>query len=252
METIVIKIGGVASDNLTGDFFRQIKEWQAQQKKIVIIHGGGHYITSMMQKMNMTVKIQNGLRVTTPEALEITKMVLIGQVQPMITARFQQNDLIAVGLNASCGHLMQGDFLDQEHLGHVGTLQDVDPEVIQLMMEKQHIPIIAPLAMTEAGEWLNVNADHVACKIAAALSAEELYLLTDVPGVKAGNQWLSELDPAQVEDLIEEEVIKGGMIPKIESAEKALAAGVKKVHITNAIDHEGTILKEYTLEEAAV
>lgn len=252
METIVIKVGGVASDNLTTGFFDQVKRWQAQGKKIVIVHGGGHYITSMMKKLQLEVKIKNGLRVTTPEALEITKMVLIGQVQPMITARFQANELVAVGLNASCGHLMQGDFLDQEQLGYVGTLEDVDPEVIQLMMAKQHIPIIAPLAMTAQGEWLNVNADHVACKIAEALAADELYLLTDVPGVKKGGCWLESIDLREADSLIQQKVIQGGMIPKIESAKKALIAGVHKIHITNAIDVEGTILKHTILEEAAV
>ncbi|MBO0440086.1 acetylglutamate kinase [Candidatus Enterococcus ikei] len=248
-KVIVIKMGGVASDNLTKSFFLQVDQWQKQGKKIVIIHGGGHYISEMMQRLDVPVQIQDGLRVTTEETLKITQMVLIGQVQPMITAHFQQEGFSVVGLNASCGQIITGSFLDKQALGAVGTVQEVDTELLEHLLETNHIPIIAPLGLTEAGEWLNINADHVACKVAEELQAEKLYLLTDVPGVKKENQWLKELSTHDISKLKTAKIIKGGMLPKLESAVAAIKGGVKEVHITNKIQHAGTVIK---LKEAYV
>lgn len=242
-KVIVIKMGGVASDNLTKAFFEQIDHWQKQGKKVVIIHGGGHYISEMMERLNVPVKIQDGLRITTEETLKITQMVLIGQVQPMITTHFQQEGFSVVGLNASCSQIITGNYLDKQALGSVGEVQQVDTELLEHLLETKHIPIIAPLGLTKTGEWLNINADHVACKIAEELQAEKLYLLTDVPGVKKEEQWLKELSINEIPQLKQKKVIKGGMLPKLESAVSAIKGGVKEVHITNKIQHAGTIIK---------
>ncbi|MHC5248975.1 acetylglutamate kinase [Enterococcus sp. HY326] len=238
--TIVIKMGGVASDNLTPEFFTQIRKWQAQGKQLVIVHGGGHYISEMMGTLNIPVEIKNGLRVTTAETLEITRMVLLGRVQPMITTTFQKADLTPIGLNAGCDQLIQGSIIDQNSLGFVGQVEEINTELIEVLLEKKHIPIIAPLGITSEGQWLNINADDVACKVASALQAEELFLLTDVPGIKQENQWLSEVQADQLDNLKSAKVITGGMIPKLESAKKALENGVGLVHISNAIDYAGT------------
>lgn len=241
-KVIVIKMGGVASDNLTDAFFKQISHWQKEGKKVVIVHGGGHYISEMMQRLNVPVVIQDGLRVTTAETLKITQMVLIGQVQPMITAHFQQEGFSVVGLNASCGQIITGSFLDQNVLGAVGEVNQVDTELLEHLLKTKHIPIIAPLGLTKTGQWLNINADHVACKVAEELKAEKLYLLTDVPGVKKENQWLKELSTSEIPKLKKEKIIKGGMLPKLESAVAAIKGGVKEVHITNQLQHAGTII----------
>ncbi|WP_086313524.1 acetylglutamate kinase [Enterococcus sp. 7F3_DIV0205] len=242
-KVIVIKLGGVASDNLTKAFFEQVDRWQKEGKQVVIVHGGGHYISEMMQRLNVPVVIQDGLRVTTAETLKITQMVLIGQVQPMITAHFQQEGFSVVGLNASCGQIITGSFVDEHRLGAVGEVEQVDTELLEHLLKTKHIPIIAPLGLTKTGEWLNINADHVACKVAEELQAEKLYLLTDVPGVKKENQWLKELSTSEVPKLKREKIIKGGMLPKLESAVAAIKGGVKEVHITNQIQHAGTIIK---------
>lgn len=242
-KVIVIKLGGVASDNLTKSFFDQVDQWQKEEKKVVIIHGGGHYISEMMQRLDIPVVIKDGLRVTTEETLNITQMVLIGQVQPMITAHFQQKGFSVVGLNASCGQIITGTFLDKNTLGAVGEVEQVDTELLEHLLETNHIPIIAPLGLTKEGEWLNINADHVACKVAEELQAEKLYLLTDVPGVKKEQQWLKELAISEIPKLKTEKVIKGGMLPKLESAVAAIKGGVKEVHITNQIQKAGTIIK---------
>lgn len=237
-------MGGVASDNLTPDFFTQIDHWQKNGKGVVIVHGGGHYISKMMERLDVPIMIKNGLRMTTEETLKITQMVLIGQVQPMITHQFQQEGFSVVGLNASCDDLIKGTFLDQEQLGAVGEVTHVADDLLWYLIEKQHIPIIAPLGLTEEGEWLNINADHVACKIAETLQAEKLYLLTDVPGVKKETYWLKEIYLDEVAQLKDEKVIQGGMIPKLESAVAAISGGVKAVHITNQLACEGTVIKQ--------
>ncbi|MBV7390202.1 MULTISPECIES: acetylglutamate kinase [Enterococcus] len=249
METIVVKIGGVASDNLTKDFFKQVKKWKDTGKQVVIVHGGGYYITEMMNRLNIPVTIDNGLRVTTKQALKVTQMVLIGQVQPAITSVFQQYGFSAIGLHASCNDLIQGEFIDQEKLGYVGEVTKINSQVIEDVLASNYIPIITPLGMTIEGDWLNINADAAASKIAEALNAEELYLLTDVPGVKKDDQWLPKVSPKEIKVLKEEEIIIGGMIPKIESAMTAIFGGVGKVHITNGIQRAGTVI---TKEEILV
>lgn len=240
METIVVKIGGVASDNLTPSFFETIADWQAAGKKVVIVHGGGHYISEMMEKMALTVTIKDGLRVTDPQTLEVTRMVLLGQVQPLITTAFQQAGFHAVGLNAGCDQLIQGEVIDEEKLGHVGKVQQINAAFLKLLTEKKHVPILAPLGITPEGQWLNINADEVACQVAASLQAEKLYLLTDVPGIKQECKWLSAVSFEEIPRLIAEEVVTGGMLPKLKSAEKALKAGVASVCITDSVDRLGT------------
>lgn len=242
MGKIVVKIGGVASDNLTTGFFNQIKDWQTSGHEIVIVHGGGYYISEMMNRLNIPVVIKNGLRVTTEQALKITQMVLIGQVQPTITTLFQQQGFSTIGLNASCGELIQGEVIDQQKLGFVGEITEINPAAIENVLAKQYIPIVAPLGITKDGQWLNVNADTAACKIAEAIDAEALYLLTDVPGVKYQNQWLERITIEEAEALKAEAVITGGMIPKVDSAVDSLENGVKQVHITNCIEAAGTII----------
>lgn len=242
MGKIVVKIGGVASDNLTQSFFQQIEEWQTAGHEIIVVHGGGYYITEMMERLNIPVTIREGLRVTTEQALKITQMVLIGQVQPTITTLFQQQGFATIGLNASSDNMIQGKFIDQEKLGYVGEITEVNPAAIEGVLNRNYIPIIAPLGMTSSGQWLNVNADDTACKIAEEVGAEALYLLTDVPGVKQAGEWLEKLSIAEVEELKNEEVITGGMIPKINSAINALENGVSEVHITNCIEKAGTVI----------
>ncbi|MCB5955192.1 acetylglutamate kinase [Enterococcus sp. CWB-B31] len=239
---IVIKIGGAAGDTLTPGFFSQIHAWQAEGKKIIIVHGGGHYISEMMDCLNIPVCYKNGLRVTTDEVLKITQMVLIGQVQPMITVRFQQENLSAVGLNASSNKIILGEYLDKQTLGHVGKVIDIQTDLLLDLLEKDYIPIVAPLGITDSGEWLNINADDSACQIASELKAETLFLLTDVAGIKYGNEYIKELRISDIESLIEEQVITGGMIPKIKGTEKAIKEGVGTVHITNDILSKGTVI----------
>ncbi|MDT2757591.1 acetylglutamate kinase [Enterococcus asini] len=242
MGVIVVKMGGIASDNLDQSFFNQIKKWRANGKQVVIVHGGGYYISEMMTRLGQKVQIKNGLRVTDSSALDVTRMVLLGQVQPLITTKFLSEGFHALGLSAGSDQLIQGVFLNEAELGFVGKVTNVNHPLLKLLLEKNHIPIIAPLGITESGQWLNINADEVACKVAAALHAEALYLLTDVPGICRKGEWLTEVAAPEVTELIRQKVITGGMLPKVHGAQKALLAGVKSVCINNSIVTKGTQL----------
>lgn len=243
MKTVVVKMGGVASDNLNDAFFEKISSWQEQEYQVIIVHGGGHYISTMMKTLGLEVEVKQGLRVTSDETLEITRMVLLGQVQPMITTYFQQAGFHALGLNAGCDQLIQGEVINEEQLGFVGQVTEVNHQLLQTLLTKKHIPVIAPLGITADGQWLNINADEVAWKIAASLQAEKLYLLTDVPGIKKESEWLKEISVTDIQQLKTEKVVTGGMLPKLDSAQKALMAGVKSVFISNTIDSFGTEIK---------
>lgn len=243
MEIIVIKMGGVASDNLTPVFFEQVAQWQALGKKIVIVHGGGHYISEMLQKLSLPIQIKEGLRVTDAQTLEITRMVLLGQVQPMITTYFQQAGFQAIGLNAGCDQLIQGEMINHATLGYVGKAKTINQQLLQLLIKVNHIPILAPLGITAEGQWLNINADEVACKVASSLRAERLILLTDVPGIKKDSQWLQQVSLTDIKTLINEKVITGGMLPKLASAKKALMSGVATVSITDRLEKNGTQIR---------
>lgn len=240
MKTIVVKMGGVASDNLDFEFFQQIKLWQAQGHNIVIVHGGGNYISQMMEKMNVPVEKKNGLGVTNQVALDIARLALLGQVQPMLTGRFQAEHISALGLNAASDKLIGGHIIDFHKFGYVGQVDKINIYLLENLMGIGQVPIIAPLGMTEDGQWLNINADDVAAQVASQLQADELYLLTDVPGIKKENIWMKKIPTEEIDELKDKKIVTGGMLPKIESAKNALKAGVGAVFINNCISSKGT------------
>ncbi|MDR0922545.1 MAG: acetylglutamate kinase [Lactobacillales bacterium] len=241
-EFIVIKIGGVAGGQLNRSFFEELKLWQALGKQVIIVHGGGEQISDMMKKFDVPVVKKHGLRVTDENVLYYTKLALIGEVQQNILTKFTKNGFSAIGLNGMDGGLLQGDFIDYHALGHVGKVNEVNAKLLQAMTSANIIPIIAPLAMTENQQWLNVNADTAACKIAEVLQAESLYLLTDVPGVKKQHTWLETITLNDAQELLTEEEVTGGMIPKLKSAITAVTSGVKEVCITNEILEKHTVI----------
>lgn len=165
-----------------------------------------------------------------------------GQVQPALTEAFRQHGIAAIGLNAGSNQLLTGHVLDQALYGYVGVIHQVNTQLIQQLWQQNLIPIIAPLAMTNDGQWLNVNADHAATAIAKQLHADALYLLTDVAGVKVSGCLLQALTPKTVQHLTADHLVTGGMIPKINSALNAVKRGVHHVHITNTVTQPGTVV----------
>ena len=242
-QIIVVKIGGVASDNLTEDFFKQLRKWKKLGKKVILVHGGGHYITTMMERLNFPLSVEKGVRVTSPEVLEVVKMVLLGQVQPGLITALTTQGFPAVGLSAADHHLLTGEHIAEATLGQVGKVTQVKSEVLLNLLAQDIIPVVAPLGLTANGEWLNINADVTASAIASALGAEKLYLLTDVPGIKYHDQLLKRLSLKLAAQMEAEGAFFGGMLPKVEQALWALKHGVKTVHITDRLQGTGTTLQ---------
>ncbi|MBC1434371.1 acetylglutamate kinase [Listeria rocourtiae] len=241
---IVVKIGGVAGSHLHASFFNQIKTWQKNGKQVVLVHGGGVQINKMMEALRIPVETKAGLRVTTKETLAVAKMVLIGQVQPEIVTALLEQHISAIGLHAGDTGLIQAEQLLDGDLGFVGEITHVETDLIQSLIAKQIVPVIAPLGLATATQWLNVNADLAACAVAEALQAEKLILLTDVAGVLDAGEMMAHIDVTDLDDLFATEVITGGMIPKLKSAKKAVIQGVREVAITNEITKKGTIISE--------
>lgn len=244
---IVIKIGGQAISQLSTTFFDQIAQWYQQHYQILIVHGGGPMINRLTTQLALPVHKVNGLRVTDAATLVLTKLALLGDAQPALLAKLTQHHLPVLGLNAADNQLLTGELIDYQQLRYVGRLTAVNQ--VQLMqLLAHHIGILAPLALTETGQWLNVNADMAATVLAQQLHAEKLVLLTDVPGIIHHGNVMTSLSAQQAQQLIRTAVITAGMQPKVQAAIAAIQTGVKQAIITNAIDQPGTAI----IQEVAV
>ncbi|MFD0896298.1 acetylglutamate kinase [Loigolactobacillus binensis] len=238
-QIIVIKIGGNAVAQLPDSFFQQLAQWRQQGQQILIVHGGGPKISQLSQKLHLAVKKIAGVRVTDEATLELTKAVLLGLVQPELLSKLSAHDLPVIGLNAGCNHLLRGHYLNQNIYGEVGVVDQLNSNWLTPVLNRQ-IGVLAPLAQTADGHWLNVNADTAAAAIATKLNAKKLVLLTDVPGVLSAGEVLPELSQQKAHTLIATDVIKSGMTPKIKAAFAALNQGVQQAFITDDLTHTGT------------
>ncbi|MCC9021389.1 acetylglutamate kinase [Bacillus nakamurai] len=232
-KTIVFKCGGSVIRELSAAFFQNVKELMQTGWSIAIVHGGGPEITNMLKKLSIETEFAGGQRKTTKPVLEIAEMVLSGTVNKFFVAELAKNGLKAAGISGKDGGLLQASYLDQGKYGEVGEITKTDPAIIQALMKDGIIPVIAPLSMTSEFETLNVNADVAASAVAAALNADKLIFVTDVEGIMNGQNLLDVLTPQEVQSLIDEGVISGGMIPKVKSALSALGEGVPEVMIVN-------------------
>jgi acetylglutamate kinase len=247
--TVVVKIGGRALDDL--ELRRRFAEdlilldWVGIN--VVVVHGGGKQIDAMLARLGIQPRFAGGLRVTDPAVLEVVEMVLGGSLNKELVRLVNHLGGAAVGLTGKDGGMVRARRARGE-LGLVGDVAQVDRAVIDKLIP-DFIPIIAPLAVGDDGETLNVNADPFAAHIAAALGAEKLVLLTDVPGVAAADGALiASLRAADAAALIAQGVITGGMIPKVENALEAVAHGVRKVHIIDGRLEHALLLEIFTAE----
>lgn len=242
-QTIIIKIGGMASRQLTSDFLQQVVEWKKAGHRLVIVHGGGFAINKLMADHSLPVKKINGLRITRQSDMELIHHALIEQVGAEISQKFLQESIDSIQLKASLSKVVKADFLDKERYGYVGKVKHINNQILNLMLENDFIPILASLGYNKSGEELNINADYLARAVAAALSADKLILMTDVAGVLENGQVISSIKVDEIQTKIEEEVITAGMIPKIESAAKTVLAGVRQVLIGDNLK-VGTVIEE--------
>ena len=237
--TMVIKYGGAAmvDEPLKRAVMQDVVLLHLVGIRPVLVHGGGPEISETMKKLGKEPTFVNGLRVTDAETIEIVEMVLAGKTNKGIVSLIEQYGGKAVGLSGKDGSLFVARRMrsGDTDLGFVGEVVAVNTAVLRPLAEHGFIPVIASVAVGEEGETLNINADHVAGQLAAALRAEKLILLTDVPGlledVARPETLLSEVDAQQARELLASGRVERGMIPKVEACLTALQGGVPRAHI---------------------
>lgn len=259
--TIVIKYGGHAmvDEQLKTDFARDIALMKTVGIRPVVVHGGGPQINSVLDRMGISPKFVRGMRLTDAETMDVVEMVLGGKVNKAIVAQINRQGVKAVGLSGKDGGLITArkfKIVRQENAdkppeiidpGLVGQVTDIKAEIINTLTERDFIPVIAPVGAGEGGETYNINADLVACHVAAALGAGRLIYLTDVDGVLDDKgKLISSIGGDDVDDLLKKKIISGGMIPKIEFAVDALKNGIEKVHILNGKRRHSLLLELFT------
>ena len=246
--TVVVKFGGNAmgDDEAMATFARDIVLMRQVGVNPVVVHGGGPMINAMLERLNITSEFVRGKRVTDKAVVEVVEMVLSGLVNKRIVQAINAEGGRAAGLSGKDANLMVCD-VPEPKLGFVGAPADVDPSILRTLMADEVIPVIAPLGVGRDGQTLNINGDTAAGAIAASLEADRLLLLTDVSGVKnADGEVLTELTPEQIGQLTEDGVIAGGMIPKTETALKAIDQGVRAVVILDGRAPNACLLELFT------
>ncbi|GLQ27796.1 acetylglutamate kinase [Sulfitobacter pacificus] len=246
--TVVIKLGGHAmgSDEAMDEFARDVALMRQVGVNPVIVHGGGPMINNMLDRLNIQSEFKNGKRVTDAPTMEVVEMVLSGLVNSRIVQAISEQGGRAVGLSGKDSGLIICEPEDPE-LGLVGKPVKIDPRILRDLAEKDIIPVIAPLGMGLDGETFNINGDTAAGAIAAALQADRLLLLTDVAGVKnAEGDVLTELTASQIDAMIADGSIAGGMIPKTQTALDALAGGVRAAVILDGRAPNACLLELFT------
>ncbi len=260
-KTIVVKYGGHAmvDEKLKEGFASDITLLKYIGLNPVVVHGGGPQINKVLGAMGITSSFVRGMRYTDGETMDVVEMVLGGKVNKDIVARINRKGGRAVGLTGKDGGLIVAEKMTiyQDRAGDnppeiidpgmVGTVSGVNPMIIHTLADKGFIPIIAPVGVGENGETYNINADLVASKIAGAINAERLILMTDVDGLldKASNL-LSTVNADMIQTMIKTGEIRGGMIPKVECALEVLRNGVEKSHIINGTRPHALLLELFT------
>ncbi|KXJ43928.1 MAG: acetylglutamate kinase [Cycloclasticus sp.] len=244
-KTIVIKYGGNAmvDEELKSGFARDIVLLKQVGLNPVVVHGGGPQIGRHLEKLGMKSQFVDGIRVTDSDTMDVVEMVLGGLVNKEIVSLINQHGGSAVGLTGKDGDLIRAKKISDQQaaseeaselidMGHVGHVESIDPAVVDMLVQGDFIPVIAPIGVGKDGASYNINADLVAGKMAEILGAEKLLLLTNTSGLlsKEG-ELLTGLSIAQVNDLIDDGTIFGGMLPKIQCAMDALNGGVNSAHI---------------------
>ena len=262
-KTILIKYGGSAmvSDDLKENFALDIVMMKYIGINPVVVHGGGPQIDKTLKALGIQSRFIEGQRVTSKETIDVVEMVLGGKVNKEIVSLINQRGGNAVGITGKDGdmilakrykrvkHSPEMDRPEIIDLGLVGEITKVNPRILETLDQNEFIPVIAPIAKGEKGETLNINADFVAEKIASALKAEKLILMTDTEGVKnKAGKLQSGLTRKQASDLIRSKVIRDGMLPKVNCCLDALKSGVHKTHIIDGRVRHALLLEIFTEE----
>ncbi|MGA7875534.1 MAG: acetylglutamate kinase [Desulfoferrobacter sp.] len=260
-KTVVIKYGGHAmvADELKESFAQDIVLMKYIGIHPVVVHGGGPQIGKMLERIGKKSDFRAGMRVTDADTMDIVEMVLAGKINKEIVSLINRHGGKAIGLSGKDGQLIearklhlfryQGDDQPPEiiDIGLVGEVHRINTEILRTLGNSDMIPIIAPVGVGENGETYNINADLVAGRISSALQAKKLLLMTDVEGVMDTNGGLiSSITIAEAADLMQDEVLRGGMIPKVQCAVEAVQGGAEKVHIIDGRVPHAILLEIFT------
>ena len=262
-KTIVVKFGGNAMVDplLHESFARDVVLMKLVGMNPVVVHGGGPQIGALLAKLNIKTEFVEGMRVTDAETMDVVEMVLGGSVNKEIVSSINRNGGKAIGVTGKDGQLIRAHKLQVSRsspelaateivdIGHVGAVDQIDTEVLNVILDSHFIPVIAPIGVGEDGSTYNINADLVAGKLAQVMQAEKLMLLTNVAGLldKQGGI-LTGLSTEQVDELIADGTISGGMLPKISCALDAVKSGVTSAHIIDGRVPHAVLLETFTDE----
>lgn len=250
-QVFVIKYGGAAQtdEGLKSDFARDIVLLQLVGIKVVIVHGGGKKINSLLDKLNIESHFEDGLRVTNKDTMEVVEMALSGLINKEITSLLVAHGARAVGISGKDDGLLRASAFNLEKYGFVGKIDAVNEAVINALLKEDIIPVIAPIALGTNATSYNINADLAASAIAAKLRASKAIFLSDIKGVLDKNgELISKLDEAKIAELKSGGTISGGMIPKLEASLECIKAGAKAVHIIDGRVAHSLLLEIFTDE----
>lgn len=259
--TVVVKFGGNAmvDEELQNSFARDIVLMKLVGMNPIVVHGGGPQIGQLLERLNIQSEFVDGMRVTDSQTMDVVEMVLGATVNKQIVNLINKNGGQALGITGKDANLIRAKKLTVSRktadmqapeiidIGHVGEVESINREVIDVLVNSHFIPVIAPIGVGNSGESYNINADLVAGKLAEVLQAEKLILLTNVAGLQdKSGQVLTGLTPKQVDDLIEDGTIHGGMLPKINCALDAVKMGVNSAHIIDGRVTHAVLLEVFT------
>ena len=260
-KTLVVKMGGNAmtDDALKRSFARDIVLMKLVGLNPIVVHGGGPQIGDLLEKLHIESRFVDGMRVTDAATMDVVQMVLGGLVNQEIVSLINSEGGRAIGITGKDGQLIQAsrmtitkasaDLREPEiiDIGHVGEVTHINREVIDLLVNSNFVPVIAPIGVGATGESYNINADLVAGAVAAAVGAEKLLLLTNTAGVlNLAGEVINEIRLEQVDAMVRDGVISGGMLPKIQCALDAVAAGVRSAHIIDGRVAHAVLLEVLT------
>lgn len=263
-QTFVLKVGGeiLGSEEAVENLAVQVALLESLSIRLVLVHGGGPQASELSRRMGLEPELVAGRRVTSPEVLEVAKMVFAGQLNVDLLAALRRHGVRGVGLSGIDAHILtarrrppvevevDGGGRRTVDFGEVGDLVATDTSLLESLVESHHVPVVASLACDDDGRVLNVNADTVAQQLAAALGAKKLVFLTASPGllrdVNDPASLVAFADPADLRQLLDDGVVTAGMRPKVEACLKAVASGVRRTHIIDGRAPDSLLLELFT------